>query len=99
MDGNKFLQWKKRQDPPISTGDLAKILETTPGWVSTLLNQPEDAIVRRCSFDLALKIWILTRGEVKIVDMMTSPAELHRLRQRIGHQMYYLQRRSAEATG
>lgn len=80
---NKFLAWKNRQDPPISTGRIAEILGISAGWVSTLLNQSVSSIDRRCSYDLALKISLMTGGEVQISDMMTPPQEMRQVKHEI----------------
>lgn len=80
---NKFLAWKKRQDPPITTNKIAEILDISPGWVSTLLNQKERGGGRRCSYDLALKISLMTGGEVEISDMMSDAQDVRQVRQEI----------------
>ena len=80
---NKLAAWKQRQMPKLTTNQIAKILDVQPGWVSTLLNQPDESIERRCSYDLALKIQFMTGGDVNIEEMMTTPSEYKRIRTEI----------------
>lgn len=80
---NKFQAWKDRQDPKLTTNQIAEILGTSPGWVSTLLNRNEEDKSRRCSYDLAVKIWLMTGGDVSITELMTPPEDLYRLKKQI----------------
>ena len=85
---NKFAAWKDRQKPKITTNQIAAILGVRPGWVSTLLNQPDESRYRRpgerrCSYDLALKIQFMTGGDVNIEEMMTSPSDYKRIRSEV----------------
>jgi hypothetical protein len=80
---NKFAAWKMKHEPKVTTNQIAKILGVSRGWVSTLLNQPDENIQRRCSFDLALKIQLMTGGDVSIEELMISPGDYLRIKKEV----------------
>jgi hypothetical protein len=79
---NKLMEWKKKQ-PRLTTNELAFLLDITPGWASTLLNQEKPSRDRRCSYNLALRIQVLTKGEVSVSDMMSPKEEVKSVRRQI----------------
>lgn len=80
---NKLFYWKSKQDPPMTTTRMAEILGIKQGWASTLVNQEDVDLTNRCSYDVAIRIELLTDGEVTVEDMMLPEGELEELRKYI----------------
>lgn len=68
-------RWMKSQTPPWTAVALARLLGTTPGWISLIITD-NPATRRTPSRLLALDLYHLAGGDLNLQDVLYTPDEI-----------------------